>query len=253
MKKRWKEAGLIFVTTLAVWFTDLLFYPYFLKITHIPQGSFLSYVVFLILPIGVYLASVKWIERRNPNEFSPPATPLLTGAIAGFALISLSLGLFWILGGYQFQSFHRLTPAEFGFFILSWLAVAFSEELLFRATIYRLFINIFGTWTAILLSSIFFAIAHFSPTAGVTITGFSLFIYTFLAGVMLSAAYTATGKLWLPIGLHFGWDFATGAIFEFMVKGKETNDGLAEGLVALIGSAFFLWIVLKKQSKKTLK
>jgi membrane protease YdiL (CAAX protease family) len=32
-------------------------------------------------------------------------------------------------------------------------------------------------------------------------------------GVLLSAAYVLTRRLWLAIGIHFGWDFSQDAIF----------------------------------------
>jgi len=35
------------------------------------------------------------------------------------------------------------------------------------------------------------------------------------AGLLLCAAYQASGTLWLPIGIHFGWNAAEGAIFGF--------------------------------------
>ena len=47
-------------------------------------------------------------------------------------------------------------------------------------------------------------------------------------GILLSAAYILTRRLWLAIGLHFGWDFSQDAIFGV---GKGTK-GLVEGDVS---------------------
>lgn len=44
---------------------------------------------------------------------------------------------------------------------------------------------------------------------------------TFLAGVWLGLAYTRTGRLWLPIGIHTGWNFAMGSLFGFAVSGNR--------------------------------
>jgi CAAX protease family protein len=32
-------------------------------------------------------------------------------------------------------------------------------------------------------------------------------------GVLPSSAYVLTRRLWLPIGIHFGWDFSQDALF----------------------------------------
>ena len=47
---------------------------------------------------------------------------------------------------------------------------------------------------------------------------------------MLAAAYAATRTLWLPIGLHFGWNFAAAGIFGTVVSGSDTPQGLLHGV-----------------------
>ena len=42
---------------------------------------------------------------------------------------------------------------------------------------------------------------------------------------MLAAAYAATRNLWVPIGLHFGWNFAAGGIFGAEVSGNGAPRG----------------------------
>ena len=39
------------------------------------------------------------------------------------------------------------------------------------------------------------------------------------AGVLLAVAYAATDSLWLPIGIHAGWNYAEGTIFGTAVTG----------------------------------
>lgn len=45
---------------------------------------------------------------------------------------------------------------------------------------------------------------------------------------MLAAAYIATRSLWLPIGVHFGWNFAAAGIFSTEVSGNNTPQGLLD-------------------------
>ena len=47
---------------------------------------------------------------------------------------------------------------------------------------------------------------------------------------MLAACYAATRNLWVPIGLHFGWNFAAGGIFGAVVSGNGEPKGLLDGV-----------------------
>jgi hypothetical protein len=52
------------------------------------------------------------------------------------------------------------------------------------------------------------------------------------AGGILAAAYAATRNLWIPIGVHFGWNFAEAGIFGTEVSGNGKNDGLLHGVTS---------------------
>jgi uncharacterized protein len=39
-------------------------------------------------------------------------------------------------------------------------------------------------------------------------------------GVLLAATYVVNRNLWLPIGLHFGWNFTEGGVFGAIICGK---------------------------------
>ena len=62
------------------------------------------------------------------------------------------------------------------------------------------------------------------------------------AGLLLGAAYKWAGTLWLPIGIHWAWNFAQGNIFGFAVSGEKAGESLLqariEGAGWLTGGAF---------------
>ena len=70
-----------------------------------------------------------------------------------------------------------------------------------------------------LLSSLWFGIAHL----GNPNTDAKVFVAVgiFLAGVFLAYGYLSTKQLWLPIGLHIGWNFFEGVGFGFPVSGLD--------------------------------
>jgi membrane protease YdiL (CAAX protease family) len=99
------------------------------------------------------------------------------------------------------------------------LAVGASgEELLFRGYGFQLLIANFGEWATILPVGVVFGLMHSAnPNAdwlGVANTvGF---------GVLFGYAYLRSRDLWLPIGLHFGWNF-TLPLFGANVSGLRMN------------------------------
>lgn len=46
------------------------------------------------------------------------------------------------------------------------------------------------------------------------------------AAPFLAIAYTATRSLWLPIGLHFAWNFTESGVFGTAVSGADGEHGL---------------------------
>jgi hypothetical protein len=123
-------------------------------------------------------------------------------------------------------------------FIFALLA-AILEEILFRGLLFRLISKLFGTWTALVLTSALFGAAH-AFNKGATV--WSSIAIALEAGILLGAAYAATQRLWLPIGLHLGWNFTEGSIFGMSVSGGAAKESLVHGSVhgptAFTGGAF---------------
>jgi hypothetical protein len=81
---------------------------------------------------------------------------------------------------------------------------AVGEEMLFRGYGFQVLVKGIGPFATILPVAVLFGLAHsqnlnFGPLA---------LVNTILWGVVLGYAYLRSGDLWLPIGLHFGWNWA---------------------------------------------
>lgn len=80
---------------------------------------------------------------------------------------------------------------------------AVGEEMMFRGYPFQVLLREYGPWWVIGPFGALFALAH-SGNPGLTWVGMA---NTGLWGVLLGLAFYRSGDLWLPIGLHFGWNW----------------------------------------------
>lgn len=80
---------------------------------------------------------------------------------------------------------------------------AIGEELLFRGYPFQVFMAATGPFAAILPAAVLFGFMHAANPGFTLLAG----INTFLWGVLLGYSFLRSGDLWLPIGLHFGWNW----------------------------------------------
>jgi hypothetical protein len=96
-----------------------------------------------------------------------------------------------------------------------------------------------GSWGALVLSSVLFALAHL-PNEHVTALAVA---NTALAGLMFGAAFLATRRLWLAIGMHFAWNFLSDGVFALPTSGNPGRgylQGQLSGPEWLSGGAYGL-------------
>lgn len=190
-----------------------------------------------LVAVGGYLLYVKKIERRAPLELAGPRawSECAAGILIGTALFLATIGILATLGSY------RLTGSGVWTSMVKPLAemilVAVVEELLFRGILLRVLERPLGTWGALALTSLLFALAHV-PNDGITALAV---VNTAVAGLMLGAAYLATRRLWLVIGLHFAWNFVSDGLFSLPVSGHAAKgflQGQLSGPQWLSGGAY---------------
>jgi membrane protease YdiL (CAAX protease family) len=142
------------------------------------------------------------------------------GLYATCELILMALGIYRIDG---------LNPLSF---MVPAIAMALSagifEELLFRGVLFRSVETWFGSWAALVVSSLVFGLTHLMNPHG-TLEG-ALFIAV-EAGILLAAAFMLTRRLWLSMGFHVAWNYTQSAIFSGIVSGNEASQGLVRSTV----------------------
>ncbi len=148
---------------------------------------------------------------------------LLAGVLIAFLLmgsIYLSMtALGWIrLEGFAWQTESIPALVTNGLIILGvFILTGWNEELLFRG--YQLQTIASGTnaLLGVILSSILFGVAHLTNQN----SSWTAVLGIFFAGLLFAAAYLKTSRLWLPIGLHIGWNVFEGPLFGFSVSGMD--------------------------------
>jgi membrane protease YdiL (CAAX protease family) len=176
-----------------------------------------------VLAIGIYVAYAKFIERREATELttSGMAREWAIGALCGAGLYTACAVTLMILGIYKVEG---LNPVSF---LIPALAMAIKsgvfEELIFRGVLHRSVETVFGSWVAILVASLAFGLVHMmNPDATL---GGAIYI-CIEAGLLLSAAYLVTRRLWICMGFHMAWNYFQSAVFSGIVSGTVAEPGL---------------------------
>jgi membrane protease YdiL (CAAX protease family) len=69
--------------------------------------------------------------------------------------------------------------------------------------------------TAILLTAVAFGLAHLTNPGSSAASGLG----NGLGGLIYGYAFVMSGRIWLPVGLHFAWNFVQGPLLGFPVSG----------------------------------
>ena len=80
---------------------------------------------------------------------------------------------------------------------------AVGEEMLFRGYAFQVLVKAIGPFATILPWAVLFGLAH---SDNLNFSWLAL-ANTILWGIVLGYAFILSGDLWLPIGLHFGWNW----------------------------------------------
>jgi uncharacterized protein len=210
-----------------------------------PVGKTAVAAIHAVITITILLAAYKFVMVRlgeRPKDDLPAKPALGESAVGlglGFALMAASVAVAATLGVYRIVGAgdgSRLAMA----LIATAIMPAFTEELLFRGILFRWLEEFGGSWLALLVTSALFGLGHiFNPNA----TWFSSFAIAVEAGVLLGAAYMLTRSLWLAMGLHAGWNFTQGEVFDVPVSGIDAH-GLVQATLSgpelLSGGSFGL-------------
>jgi len=178
-----------------------------------PTGSYL-----VAAALGGFLAActanaltLRLFERVSLAEIGLGWTPasrrhLILGLAGGAGAACLVLALPLAAGAARFTPVAGAEPhlRSMLFLMIILLFGAVGEEILFRGYAFQAMLAVIGPFATILPVGVLFGLLH---AANPEVTRLGI-INTCLWGVLLGYSFLRSGDLWLPIGLHLGWNWA---------------------------------------------
>ena len=145
----------------------------------------------------------------------------VVGSVLGTASLLLAAVITAVTGGIHFSwdpAGARSITQTLAVTLFIFVFAAAAEEMLFRGYPLQTLTRARLAWLGVFLTSVPFAAVHLrNPNV---VPGFT-FINTALAGTWLAVAYLRTRSLWLPLGLHWSWNWVQASLLGLPVSGIE--------------------------------
>ena len=189
-------------------------------------GLLLAGVLLVTLELAAYRFLVKTFAAREVTELASRFAwrEVGLGAVLGALCVSLPILWQWAMGMRTLNT--AGVASGIGLGIAIGLLTSVFEELFFRGVMFRLLYEARGTVWAFVLTTITFGVMHL-PNPGMTLMEAA--ILGLEGGILFGAAYLWRRRLWLPIGLHFGWNAALGSLLGMNVSKTGEHNGLLNG------------------------
>lgn len=211
----------------------------FIKDIGLPANITVSFFGLLGMIIVTWLFR-KFIDKKSFKSlgfnWANYKSDFIFGLIGGFVLIGFGFVVLMVLGNLSVNDISFNWALIIGYILLFSISAA-NEEIMVRGYILNNFFDSMNKYIALVVSSLIFAAMHL---ANANITFLSV-TNIFLAGILLGIYYVHKQNLWLPISLHFSWNFFQGPIFGFEVSGVDVNGMVSQevqGSDLLTGGAF---------------
>ena len=208
-----------------------------------PTSLIISRCIDVLVVTSALYITRRFVDKRSfaslgVNLNRRAGIDILMGITIGFVLMLAVYGIEYSVGWLKFESFAWQTDSQtviisqtLGYFA-AYILTAWHEELVYRGYVLQTLASGLNLVWGILISSVYFGIEHLSNPNSTWMAAAGIF---FIA-LFFTYGYVRTGQLWLPIGLHIGWNFFQSAVFGFPVSGLDRP-----GLLHITVSGPELW------------
>ena len=144
------------------------------------------------------------------------------------------MGIGWAVAAVNFLAiivclflcgYYRIVTVEFDVASqLSWLSlfllVGVVEEVVFRGILFRLITDKWNIAVGLTTSSLLFGLAHLG-NPGATL--WAALAIALASGCLFGMAYAYHQTIWVPIGMHWAWNYLEGGVFGCAVSGAPLD------------------------------
>jgi hypothetical protein len=194
----------------------------------------LSFLVLLAL-LGAFKIMTRAFEHKPLGVIGLAFHPcwvneLFLGLGIGAVMMVAVSGAEALLGLARFapSTFPARSELAYGCGLLLFLSIsATNEELIFRGYPFQKLVESLGPPGAVALSSACFGLVHLGNPHHTWIST----VNTMLVGIPFSIAYLRTRSLWMPVGMHFTWNYVQGFVLGLPVSGLTLSTSVLHARV----------------------
>jgi hypothetical protein len=109
------------------------------------------------------------------------------------------------------------------------------EETIYRGYFFQTIETRWGSDSAFATTMVVFGLMHLAtpiPNLNEVLKLVGALSIAVEAGILFAAAYLLTRRLWMPIGLHWAWNFFQGPVFGAPVTGSSFGPSVIEGHIS---------------------
>ena len=202
----------------------------------------LGEVVLAMASLLAFGVMKRWADKQTVEEAGLPVRGIFSettiGLLIGGGVFSAAVGMLtafrvFSIGGVN-AHYLPLVP------LVTFLLVGIFEEVIFRGYVFQTLERRWGSGIALAGSGLFFGLAHLANQKGVI----GPVLISFEASILMTAGYLLTRRLWLPIGIHWGWNLFESSVYGLTDSGTHINPshilfaGQLSGPTWLTGGAF---------------
>ena len=220
-----------------------------------------------VLLLLMYRWLVRSYEERKIEELSMQKSLKDTGIgfLWGMLMMAAVIGIFALCGWYKIIGC-SFNVAFVYRYLMAYFVVAVGEEIVFRGIMFRLLDSQFNLWVAMIISAIVFGAAHIINPNATVVSSVGISLAT---GVLFGLLFKYYRTLWVPIGIHWSWNFVQGtvtgcpvsggapdySILQSVTSGPELFTGGLFGpeasiITMIAGLAPCIWLVIKLMCRK---
>lgn len=181
------------------------------------------------------LRTLGFVKKNAVREY-------LIGLCVGFVIFSAAVLICVVTGALKLTGLsEKFSVGVFFLFLLGYLIQGMAEEVYFRGYLMISIGRRYPIWTAVLLSSVFFALLHLF-NSGISLFGL---VNLTLFGVFGAVYFIKRGNIWGISAVHSIWNFAQGNLYGIRVSGRASDctvftSSAVEGRAFINGGAFGL-------------